>query len=221
MPLVAKGLPIAALQPDAEVTEDKNGLLSGSAVWDGPRLSVLAAAPVVNVSLHPHDPRLVCSSLQITYSRAGKATASAQFIGLARDPTIPEIDFPGGSGQDPIESHPDFEDFAGTAAAPLNGAQFEEDTGEFLGFFEPGGFQGLRAYIVPSYIVNYTYYTYQRPSPNLIGKIVSNLPNFPRPSNVRDYLRVGMPYSQTGNVYRITDQFLGSGPRGWNRKVYD
>jgi hypothetical protein len=157
--------------------------------------------------------------VQLTWKANGKAESVANYVGLNSDPTIPRIEFAGGSGQEPIETHPEFEKFAGTQANPKNGASFDQDTGEFLGFFN-GSFQGTTSYILPSIIVNYTYYTSVVPPINQVGRIVSNLPNFPRPPNVRNYLRIAMPYRQVAHVYQVTEQFLGSGERGWNRNIY-
>jgi hypothetical protein len=219
MALIIKGVRTSALQPDSQVSIDRDGLMSGTATFDGDQLQVLSTTPTIGVSTHPKDPRLVCESIATTYKRLGKASVTANYIGLASDPTTPRVEFAGGSGQEPIETHPDFVRFAGTASEPKNGAQFDGETGEFLGFFN-GDFQGVTAYVVPSIIVNVTYYTSIIPNIKSIGRIVSNLPNFQRPPNVRNYLLIAMPYRQIANVYAVTEQYLGSGEKGWNRQIY-
>jgi len=219
MPLIVKGTAGCQLQPGAEISVDKDGLMNGNATFEGPLQAVLGGRPLVGISPHPMDSRLVCDSESTTFLANGKARSSATYLGLLNDPSVPRIDFAGGSGQDPIETHPDFVRFAGTAAEPRNGARFDDETGEFLGFFN-GTFRGVTSYILPSILVNYTYYTTIIPRVNRIGKIVSNLPNFSRPPNVRNYLRIGMPYRQIANVYAVTEQFLGSGDGGWNRQIY-
>jgi hypothetical protein len=78
----------------------------------------------------------------------------------------------------------------------------------------------VTAYVVPSIIVNYTYYTTVAPKVNRVGRIVSNLPEFNRPPNVKNYLLIAMPYRQIANVYAVTEQYLGSGEKGWNGQIY-
>jgi hypothetical protein len=219
MALIIKGGAGSQLQPDSQVSIDRDGLMSGTATFDGSEAAVLGNVPTVGVSLHPKDPRLVCESISTTYKRLGKASITANYIGLASDPTTPRIEFAGGSGQDPIETHPDFIKFAGTPGDPKNNARFDEETGEFLGFFA-GVFQGVTAYVVPSIIVNYTYYTTVAPNVKRVGRVVGNLPEFNRPPNVKNYLLIAMPYRQIANVYAVTEQYLGSGEKGWNGQIY-
>lgn len=214
------GDPTPWLQPDSEITVDDYGVMRGTAVFKIPAEFVATAQPRVNISVHPKDPRLTCFEVSIKWTKLEQAIITAQYLGLLYDPSIPKIEFAGGSGQDPIETHPEFQDFAGTPEDPKNGAQFDQDTGEFLGFFEPNKFQGTRAYIVPSVIVNYSYYTSVVPSIASVGRIFSGVPNFRKPPNVRNFLLVGMPYRQTANVFFVTEQYLGSGEAGWNRDIY-
>jgi len=214
------GDPTPFLQPDSEVSIDDYGVMSGSAAFEVDQELVPIFLPRVNVSVHPKDPRLVCRDVNVKFGKLKKAVITAQYIGLLYDPSLPKIEFAGGSGQDPIETHPDFEGIAGTPSSPKNGAEFDQSTGEFIGFVEPGPFQGIRSFIVPSVIVNYSYYTSVAPSVSYIGRIVTGVPNFRRPPNVRNFLLVGMPYRQTANIFFVTEQYLGSGEKGWNRRIY-
>lgn len=214
------GDPSPYLQPDSEITVDDYGVMRGTAVFEFPAALAPILTPALNISRHPKEPRLTCYEVSLKYSKLQTAVATAQYIGLLYDPSLPKIEFAGGSGQDPIETHPDFVDFAGTPEDPQNGATFDENTGEFIGFTEPGNFQGVRSYIVPSVIVNYSYYTSSAPSLASVGRIFGGVPGFRRPPNVRNFLLVGMPYRQTANIYFVTEQYLGSGERGWNREIY-
>lgn len=208
------------LQPGAEIDVDENGLMTGNAAWEGDAALLPLFTPAINVTVHPKNPALVCHHFKVKYAKLGKARVEADFIGLLYDPSIPKVEFAGGSGQDPIETHEKFEEFAGTPEEPLNGAQFDADTGEFLGFFEPGDFQGVRAYIVPSVIVHYSYHTWTAPQVGQVGRIVNTVPNFRKPPTVRNFLLIGMPYRQIGPLYHVTEQYLGSSRKGWNRTIY-
>lgn len=224
-----KNLPIRAgdptpfLQPDGEITIDEYGVMRGTAVFEFDSSLLPILTPQVGIDVHPKDSRLTCYEVNVRFSRQGKAQVSASYIGLLFDPSPPKIEFSGGSGQDPIETHPDFIEFAGTPENPKNGAVFDDETKEFQGFFDKKNapqFAGIRSYIVPSVTVNYSYYTTSTPSVSSVGKIYSGVPGFRSPPNVKNYLLVGMPYRQTANIYFVTKQFLGSGDGGWNRTIY-
>jgi hypothetical protein len=219
MALIIKGGPRSSIQPGSTETIDKDGLINAQVTWEGDAGQIRGLRPIPNLSSHPYINGLLCYQSTLEYLKAGKAKVTGDYIGLLSDPSIPTVEFAGGSGQDPIETHPDFERFAGTPEEPLNGAEFDEDTGEFLGFFN-GEFQGVRSYIVPSILVNISYYTHRRPSLQRLNEIIASPPGFVGPSSTKNYLRIGNPYRRTGNVYFVTEQYLGSGPAGWNRQIY-
>lgn len=217
--MVKKGSPLMTLQPGWTIDEDEHGLLTGECSWEG---DAAYAGGILAGGLHPYDPRLTGYRRRLTKLSTGKARVTIGYIGITADPTRMFIEHPGGSAQDPIETHPDFLEFAGSAAEPKNGAVFDEDTGEFLGFMDPDYTEvGTRSYIVPSVMVNLTYYSHFVPNINNAGRIYYfSVPDFVKPPNVRDFLLLGVPYKKIGNLYQITHQLLGSGPRGWNRKIY-
>ncbi|WP_395753319.1 hypothetical protein [Prosthecobacter sp.] len=218
--MIKHGSPLLTIQPDAEVSEDENGLLTGAVTFEGDRAYV-AAVPAIG-TLHPYDTRLTCYKRGISYIKTGKLKATLSYIGVSADPTPFFIEHPGGSGQDPIQTHPNFLDFAGTADDPKNGAYFDPDSGEFVGFTDPSSrFFGTTAYIVPSVMVNLSFYTHYVPDLANVGEIYTwNIPNLIAPPNVKNFLLLGMPYRQIGNVFQVTHQVLGSGPSGWNNTIY-
>jgi hypothetical protein len=209
------------LQPGASVDEDENGLLSGECVWIGDYANRYSAGQ--KGSLHPHDSRLTAYRSKLTKMATGKCSVTVGYIGLAADPTPMFIEYPGGSGQEPIETHPNFAQFAGTPAAPLNGAKFEA-TGEFIGFASASNAEklnGTRSYIVPSVTINLTYYTHRVPNVSRVGKkYTGQIPDLIKPPNVKDFLLIGLPYKKIGNLFQVTLQILGSGEDGWNQNVY-
>lgn len=214
------GNPRLAIQADWEVDEDENGLLTGTLTYEGD-LAYAGSIPQIG-QLHPYDYRLTCYKRNIKYLKASKVRGTLSYIGVSSDPTPFFIEHPGGSGQDPIETHPDFADFAGSPTTPANGAYFDPETSEFIGFTDPeNSLFGTRSYIVPSVMVNLSFYTHYVPDLADVGRIYNwSIPNLQAPPNVRNFLLLGMPYRQIGNLYQITHQVLGSGPNGWNRKIY-
>jgi hypothetical protein len=220
MPLIKKGTPNLTLQTGSEVSEDENGLLTGTCVYEGD-IAYSGAVPRIG-QLHPYDLRLSVYKRQTARLGLNKIRATLNYIGVARDPTPMFIEHPGGSGQDPIQTHPKFTDFAGTPASPKNGALFDAENGDFVGFTNSNSkFFGTTSYIVPSVMVNLTFYTHYVPDLGYVGEPYDwSVPNLIRPPNVRDFLLLGMPYRQIGNLFQVTHQILGSGPDGWNRSIY-
>jgi len=218
--MIKYGNPSLKIQPDGEVDEDENGLLTGTLVYEGDRAYAGSVPPTG--SLHPYDFRLTCYKRNLRYLKASKVRGTLSYIGVASDPTPFFIEHPGGSGQDPIETHPEFENFAGTPDDPSNGAYFDPDTQEFVGFTDPGSSMfGVTSYIVPSVMVNLSFYTHYVPDLGNVGQLYNwTIPNLVAPPNVRNFLLLGMPYRQIGNLFQITHQILGSGPNGWNRRIY-
>lgn len=214
------GDPSPYLQPDSEITIDDYGVMRGAAVFEFPSALAPILTPQLNLSRHPKEPRLTCYEVSVKYSKLQTAVVTAQYIGLLYDPSLPKIEFAGGSGQDPIETHPNFSDFAGTPEDPQNGAEFDQTTGEFIAFTQANRFLGVKSYIVPSVIVNFSYYTSNIPALGNVGRIFNSAPGFNKPPNVRNFLLAGMPYRQTANIYFVTEQYLGSGEKGWNSAIY-
>lgn len=215
-----KGSPLMTLQQGWTVDEDEHGLLTGECSWEGD-FSLRFTAPQKG-SLHPYDYRLTAYRQRLQRLGADKCRVTLSYIGLSADPTPMIIEHPGGSGQEPIETHPDFQTFAGTPAAPLNGAYFDPETDEFIGFTDPDNrLVGTRAYIVPSVMINLSYYTHYVPYLSNVGRISPfTPPDLIRPPNVKNFLLIGMPYRRIGNVFQVSQQLLGSGPDGWNTRVY-
>lgn len=135
---------------------------------------------------------------------------------------------------EPIDSHPKFLDFAGTPAAPLNGAKFDRD-GRFL-FFRaeyPEGdgelnpFAGVRSYNVPVMVASQTRIQEEWPDEGefaLLGKIIDSetlSETIPNLSGERNWLYTGIRIRSIGNVYYEVNRSAAlSGPRMWNEKIY-
>lgn len=220
MAITKHGSPNLVLQPGSEVSEDENGLLTGTCVYEGD-IAYSVFIPRMG-QIHPYDYRLSAYKRQVTRIGTQKVRATINYIGVSADPTPMFIEHPGGSGQDPIQTHPNFTEFAGVPASPLNGAYFDPESGDFVGFTNPDSkFFGTSSYIVPSVMVNLSFYTHYVPDLGYVGAPYDwSVPNLIRPPNVRDFLLIGAPYRQIGNLFQVTHQILGSGPDGWNRSIY-
>lgn len=140
--------------------------------------------------------------------------------------------------KEPIETHPDFEEFAGTPDSPVNNAIFNDD-GTFSHFksveedcplTETGQTKfGVKYYLEPSLTVEQTKYkaseTYDKPD---TGKIEDpeSIDCYGETKNIslknRDFLVTGETASPFGKGIKTTKTFLASGYNAkWNDEIYD
>ena len=246
------GISSAVYQPGRTISESSNGTLEGAVVWvidssivpprtavDSPLLPIVAVGDGKPGDLHPDDDRLECYNRTIEYGSTGILTCTASYFGLTSSKTEYELSYTGGTQSDRIETHKDFESFAGTPDSPLNGAKFDEDSGEFLGFTEfvdVGGkensgvntnFLGVQNYLVPSTNITTSWWQDSAPLPSRLGSVEDFLPYIKdsrKPKGVKNFLLINETYNQVGNFYQITQNYLGSsieGGKGWNKKIYD
>jgi hypothetical protein len=229
MSRVTKGeLAEVVLQPDRSINEKNDGTLEGQVVYKCDRANV-SRLPRIGAP-HPDDSRLEAYNISKTYNSSGLVTSTISYFGLISSTTDPVITYSGGQNQEPIETHPNFAEFAGTVTAPLNGAKFVTDTtepdyGAFIGFTGTS-FQGIEYYFTPSTNITLSYWTDKAPSLKNRMKIYPyirgiNTSQLRVPSDVDDFLLLDTPYRQVGSFFQVTEQYLGSGPDGWNQSIYD
>lgn len=218
MAMIRRGDPSLLLQPDWTILESEDNSLRATLFYKGDRRNA-ASAPIIGDQLFTGH-TMYCYERRLTYNRLQQLSVQCDYIGIERDPSPYKVEFPGGSGTEPIESHPNFAFFAGTPANPKNGAIFDENTNEFLGFGD-GNKQGVRSYIVPDVRVNLNYWTFRTPNGRRVTKEISyRLPDVVPNSTVLNYLLIGLVYRKFGELFQVTEQWLGSGPRGWDRQIY-
>lgn len=209
-----------AIQPDFSLTEKNDGTIEGQVNYECDE-SKFANLPQIG-SAHPRDNRAECYNRVITYGRLGKIKLTASYFGLVSATTDKTISYTPNTNTDPITSHPDFSTFAGTKDDPVNGAEFDEDTGEFLGFFDPDNTDlfGVENYLIPASLVSTTFW--QRSTPTLSKRMTrrANIPGFKKPDDVKEFMLLDTPYRQVGNFYQVTEQYMGSGPNGFSATIY-
>jgi len=226
-----------SLQPGRTINEKNDGTLEGQAIFKCDK-SYVDNIPKLK-SLHPDDDRLEAYDISKTYNSNGLVTVVVSYFGLTASKTDPVITYSGGQNNEPIETHPNFVKFAGTVNAPLNGAKFVtegEDRGAFIGFTEDTAgedaaldkkqFRGIEYYLTPSTQITVSYWQDKVPALKdrlTITKRIKgiNSQDLKKPSNVKDFLLLDTPYRQVGSFYQVTEQYLGSGPAGWNDEIYE
>jgi len=229
MALIKHGDDGLFIQPNRTISEKEDGTLSGSVLWEGAR-DGRGILPVIGSS-HPDDVRLEMVEATFTFMPNNKVQVQGSYFGLNASTTVKVISYSGAQNQEAIETHPEFESFAGTGTAPKNGAQFEvltnpdgEEYYQFLGFFQDDGgssdFVGVSSYLTAGTQVSVTYWTDRQPKLNERMKIVNRISGFSTPKDVEDFLYLDTPYRQVGSFFQVTEQYLGSGKRGWNGDIY-
>lgn len=209
-----------AIQPNYSLTEKNDGTIEGNVTFMTD-MDHFANLPRMK-SPHPRESRCEVYNREITYLPLRKVQLVASYFGLISNKTEPVLAYTPNTDKEPIETHPLFEDFAGTKASPKNGAKFDDDTGEFLGFFDQSikDLFGVGHYLVPSTMVSLTYWQSSVPSVSKRMSIKSSIPGFRKPSDVKNFLLLDLPYRQIGSFYQVTEQYLGSGPDGFSTKIY-
>ena len=221
------------IQPDRSISEKNDGTLEGQVTYKCDKDSEFSL-PQVGDS-HPDDSKLECYNISKTYNSNGYITATASFFGLISSTTEPVVSYSGGQNNEPIETHPNFTSFAGTVSAPLNGALFVTDTEsedystfiKFGGGEDPDGpqYRGTEYYLTASTMITLSYWTDKVPTLkkrlNIYDKISGVTgSDFKVPDDVKDFLLLDTPYRQVGSFYQVTEQYLGSGTKGWNDVIY-
>jgi len=159
---------------------------------------------------------------EITYMGLHRIQLTGSYFGLVSSKTDPILSYTPNTNQEPITSHPNFETFAGTKLAPLNGAQFDADTGEFLGFYDQSitDLFGVSFYLVPTTLLSLSYWTSDVPKLGRRMTRRASIPGFKKPADVKEFLVMDYPYRQVGNFYQVTELIMGSGPNGFSTILY-
>jgi hypothetical protein len=210
-------------QPGRQLVYKQDGSISGQVKYkvDGSR--AIALVPRIGAP-HPDNPRVQCYNSTVSLLENGIAEIVSDYLGISRDPTPAQIEFVGNTGEDPVDTHKDFvAKIGGNREEPKNKAQFDVQTGEFVGFppDAPQNLGGVRGYLSPACTVRVTFFT-SASDWGLwsLGEIASPPGNVPRPPDSRNWLKTNWSRRDFGLIYQITEEYTASGRRGWNRLLY-
>jgi hypothetical protein len=184
--------------------------------------NVMALAPRRNSARHPDFPSLQCKGCKISRLKPGiMAQMDVTYRGILSDASLPDAteEVITSTSEAPVETHPHFTTIiGGTAAAPLNGAVFDKD-GKFTGWKSDSQFAGKESYLIPSTI--YRKNTPSRARPLDIGPVGTirnpGIGGGPLDSN---WMFTVKSWRRDGGVYEITEEYMLSGPGGWDPILY-
>lgn len=213
------------MQPDRSVNEKNDGTLEGTIVFKCD-IDDIGSLPSFG-DLHPDDDRLEAYNVATSYGALNVVTRTNSYFGLSStsggtDANGRTVSFSGGHNNEPIETHPDFEEFAGTAENPNleNGALWDKITGEFIGFDTFSKQAGVKYYLTPATMISVSYWTDSVPILKKRMQIVDKITGVRKQDGVKNYLRTDTLYRQTGSSYQVTEQYLASGVDGWDGEIY-
>jgi hypothetical protein len=216
MPAIVSGRKDHILQPKESGYRDRFGL-------DNITMVVKIHADIFAEKLLPvgaRHPRFTGMAVEkVSWSQDdGGAfyTVTYLFVGCISGLPAPTYDLSASTASEPITTHPDFSDLAGTEESPKNGAIW--DDGRFIEF-GPGDLQGISSYLVPGAVWSETSYSFQRPNLRNLGTIDSP-PGSPPGLPGRNWLVVGMTSKKKGAVWENTCSWKLSAENGWNETIY-
>lgn len=219
---------VCFLRDSGERVVSADSVATCSATWFCyPYSAASANSPIINKSVHPIWSDLYCKSVGIKRHGEG-AIISAQYEGSEfvwdsdRDFSENTVEVSCTMREEPIESHPDFERWAGSPDKPNCGI-FDDD-GKFIGWNSKtqGGkiMAGVKSYLVPSYSAAIGYISRGMPSLGGIGRIGGG-GGLPSVGGMYQWMCTGISYqSMSDGNYKVSETYLLSGPNGWNKYIY-
>lgn len=210
------------IQPGSELDYEQDGLIRGQLVLEG---DIAHKADVPDQGdKHPDEPRAFCYHRKFTKLTLKRCRWVCSYIGLARDPTDFVIELIGALNREPIDTHEKFgSKIGGTLGSEKNKAVFDPETGAFIAFPSdaPQDLGGVEGYLRPGVNVRRSYWTARIPPTSSMGAITARFYDILLPSDVKNFLVGPITYRKVGKLYQVSEEFLGSGKKGWNTLIYD
>ena len=143
---------------------------------------------------------------------------TGNYVGIFQSKTEPVYELNGTSQEDPIETHPDFDE------KMKEFAEFDNDYGTFVGFDKdaPNKLVGVQSYLVPGAIWRVTHYQATPPSESVgqLGRIATPDGPAPRGEDGANWLFTSYQTRQRGQTWEIVKEWRLSGRGGWNTVIY-
>lgn len=226
------GLSALTREPGAVLAEENSGLTTFTESQVGKTADVVTAFAGLTrfVSVCPDFENLALDSKRVLYDEGGQAHLQLVWAGVGGSTSTPILPDPvwflkRTPSEEPIDTHPDFETFAGTPAAPLNGAKFDAN-GLFVGFevvVSPNVWGGITKYLEFAATLTKTSVVLSQPDPDEIIPRIET----PTGSDVgvptitgRDWMKTDFTVTRRGGVYEVFEEWTMSGQRGWNTTIY-
>ncbi|MCM8526673.1 MAG: hypothetical protein NE327_09170 [Lentisphaeraceae bacterium] len=212
------------LQPGWNINTDfTRQILTGSCVFECEVEDGLGGELKLGTK-HPKTDKLELISKTVVGLTSGKCHVQCEYFGLLANPTRPIWSFYNSTGEEPIEVHPDFADFAGNKDNPKPGAIFDPASGEFFGFNSEASaeLRGVRGFLDGKPVLRKTWFS---------DKALDGIDTVMKVYNLRDGAIPGLPSGTNalksnwgsnivGNFFEIWEEYQLSGENGWSKTIY-
>lgn len=192
---------------------DIYGLSTASAVWVSP---VSKMKTVLMLSPHPLW-KFMHVEKRTQNVEYGFLRTTCEYAGFEGIP-VPIIEWSSGSGQEPIQCHPNFASFAGTASSPLNDARWvdmetrapstDNSRAVFDHFGGTGDFAGITSFMTSHVVKKETRIEDHALAVVGIGKLDGGM------------LKICASSIQRGIAFQNTQEWRGPGVRPFNSSIY-
>jgi hypothetical protein len=224
-PIIIGSVTGGKLTPDAELTYNTDGTITGHAVY----CYATTDSPSPIGSAHPDDSRAIGVEYTLRFDEAFQ-WVTVKYRGVWSTSAV-RVDIQAGLQANPIETHPNFGTLGGTPASPANGAIYDS-TGVFLGWpaGAPSNLGGVRFYLAAANTYRFTFATTSDATAASAvantGAVASSITagnatfsqtnGFMLQSVTLDYEYVG----SSTTIYTISNVWVSTQPPGWNTAIY-
>jgi len=219
------------LEVAGELLVDRKGLWSGSCVFTFPA-KAFDLIPKMN-SVHPYASFLFAERMRIIMA-AGLWKVSVDYVGIDVDTSDPQYELSPGTGNEAVETHPDFSTLiAGTPnnpnpdtkpifRDPVTGyVSTDNATAEFDRFSLGGELAGVTSYIAQNNTVWTKSWTQKtKPTAERIRIVTAPPGDAPNYGGNFNWLQMPVRYSVRARVFSCSQSWLCSGPQGWKNLLY-
>ena len=224
-----------------DITQNEDGVWTATASFKCNWKSAKSLMPRRNQSTHPDFNDLKCVSSTARKTAGGVAEITAEYRGGENSKTV-DSSSPGGipgsatqnqpvyqvsstASDEPIETHPTFDDMAGTPGAELYKGTFDEE-GKFAGFPRLSNgtdgdncpLFGVESYLAPRTVARKMSQSKERPTITKVGK----LDNPPSGLGLTgQWLKITHDFTLEGGIFSVTEEWLSPAEGGtWNSEIY-
>lgn len=202
-----------------------NGVIRGTASFIWPVSELLIRNPKFG-DPHPRDPRCEVVAVSAVSLPNKLIRFEVEYFGLTSGKnSTPKWSFHRSLAEEAIETHPDFvTKIGGTPDVPLNDAQYDKQSKEFIGFpaDAPYNLGGVRGYLTGNNTMRKHYFTIDpEQGGSGMGKVFTIPSDVPGVEPGQQALKTNWANQRIGlHYYEVTEEYLVAGINGWNHLIY-
>ena len=234
-------------QGDWTMNVDGRGLLEGNFKKAYPTWDAGESLAPQKGDVHPLNNKMTCYKSSVQYGHMGQVFVTAEYIGIAKDPTEGEWEISSSTTSESVVFHPSFPDLAidymyggeGTGDGSEEPWAFKDKIVDkdpsnpkifqrFNCVDAPADLRGVESYLTPRATMKVSFYTAKK---GMIAEITGNIgktsatpmyaPADVCPQTGGNWLLTGASVSEYGNIYKIQTEWMASDHGGpWSESLY-